>query len=164
MTTIIPFYSHSRGPYRCFSQFYPCKFTLDGITFNCAEQWMMYQKAMLFTGNEKLAEQILAHTDPAKIKACGRKVKDFNGAVWDGLRELIVHKGNLAKFSQNKELAKVLVNTGNAILVEASANDSIWGVGLDASNPDIYDQDKWQGLNLLGKVLMNVRDSIATGS
>ena len=28
-----------------FSQWYPCEFDIDGRTFNCAEQYMIYQKA-----------------------------------------------------------------------------------------------------------------------
>jgi len=28
-----------------FSQWYACKFTVDGIEYNCAEQYMMHQKA-----------------------------------------------------------------------------------------------------------------------
>ena len=28
-----------------FSQFHPAEFTVDGITYNCAEQYMMHQKA-----------------------------------------------------------------------------------------------------------------------
>jgi predicted NAD-dependent protein-ADP-ribosyltransferase YbiA (DUF1768 family) len=28
-----------------FSQFHPCKFIVDGVTYSCAEQYMMHQKA-----------------------------------------------------------------------------------------------------------------------
>lgn len=61
----------------CLSNFYPCKFEFNGKIFNFSEQCFMYQKAMLFN-DFKIAEQILNETDVRKIKALGRKVKDFD--------------------------------------------------------------------------------------
>ena len=37
-----------------FSQFHPAKFTVDGITYNCAEQYMMHQKAGKYHRHEIL--------------------------------------------------------------------------------------------------------------
>jgi ribA/ribD-fused uncharacterized protein len=63
-----------------------------------------------------------------------------------------------AKFSQNQNLKDYLVATGDAILVEAAPRDRLWGIGMGENNPDIADQNKWNGRNLLGKALMQVRD------
>jgi predicted NAD-dependent protein-ADP-ribosyltransferase YbiA (DUF1768 family) len=41
--------------------------------------------------------------------------------------------------------------------VEASPYDKVWGVRMYESNPDIDDETKWKGLNLLGKVLDETR-------
>ena len=41
-----------------------------------------------------------------------------------------VVRGNLAKFAQNPRLWRYLDATGEAVLVEASPVDSIWGIGL----------------------------------
>jgi ribA/ribD-fused uncharacterized protein len=62
------------------------------------------------------------------------------------------------KFRQNAELAAVLRDTGSSVLVEASPYDRIWGVGLGETDPRLADSSNWQGLNLLGKTLMRVRD------
>lgn len=158
--TIIPFYSHTKGNYKCFSQFYPCSFRIQDNTFCCAEQWMMYSKACLFPGNDDIANKILLLKDPSKIKKLGRDVKGFVDHVWHQERERIVYQGNLAKFSQNPALAKVLLDTGNGVLVEASPDDRIWGVGLAMTDPDIKDASKWRGLNLLGQALMKVREQL----
>ena len=72
----------------------------------------------------------------------------------------IIINGNILKFSQNKELKKFLLETGDKILVEASPTDKIWGIGMDQKNPDIYNPNNWKGLNLLGFSLMHVRDII----
>ena len=69
-------------------------------------------------------------------------------------------KGNLYKFSQNENLKQFLLSTKNKILAEASPYDKIWGIGMNANDKDILNQDKWKGENLLGKALMKVRDII----
>lgn len=66
-------------------------------------------------------------------------------------------QANQAKFSQNKELKEFLLNTENKVLVEASPQDMIWGIGLEQNNSDAENPAKWRGLNLLGFTLMEVR-------
>ncbi len=70
--------------------------------------------------------------------------------------------GNIAKFSQHPELKGFLLNTGKRILVEASPVDKIWGIGLAKDDDRIHNPLTWQGLNLLGFALMNVRDRLST--
>ena len=67
-------------------------------------------------------------------------------------------KANKAKFSQNDELKEFLLSTGDAILVEASPYDRIWGIGLYPAQAAMGTVDQWRGLNLLGCALMEVRD------
>ena len=158
---IIPFYSHTKSNYKCFSQFDKCRFTIDGIEYNCAEQWMMASKARTFTGNDDILAEILHNNDPTKIKAFGRKVQNYDDNIWSRVRYEVVVKGNYAKFSQNDNLKKILLDTRDAILVEASPYDTIWGVGLGINNPDVNNPAKWRGQNLLGKALMEVREQLA---
>ena len=47
------------------------------------------------------------------------------------------------------------------MLVEASPVDAIWGIGLAASDPLAVEPATWQGLNLLGFALMEVRRRLA---
>ena len=140
-----------------FSQFFPCTFTEMGVTYNSAEQYMMAQKALLFDDIQTY-DKIMSLSNPYKIKALGRLVKNFNQEIWDKHKEDIVFNGNLLKFSQNKKLCKQLLATGDKEIVEASPTDTIWGIGLAETDPDIYDKSKWRGTNLLGKAIMKVRD------
>ena len=140
-----------------FSQFFPCTFTEMGVTYNSAEQYMMAQKALLFD-DIKTYDKIMSFSNPYKIKALGRLVKNFNQEIWDKHKEDIVFNGNLLKFSQNKKLCKQLLATGDKEIVEASPTDTIWGIGLAETDPDIYDKSKWRGTNLLGKAIMKVRE------
>lgn len=141
----------------CLSQWYDCKFMIDGITYLCAEHYMMAQKAKLFGDNE-IFKEILDATEPSKMKALGRMVKGYNEELWDKHKFNIVFDGNLAKFSQNKELQEFLLSTGDDILVEASPYDKIWGIGMRYNEEGVTEPLSWKGLNLLGFALMQVRD------
>lgn len=138
----------------CLSNFYPCEFVFNGKMFHFSEQCFMYQKAMLFNDFE-IAEQILNETDVRKIKALGRKVKNFNNELWDIHKENFMYNACYAKFSQNAELKDFLLGTCNREIVEASPVDNIWGIGF-SSDKAMENIDKW-GQNLLGKCLMKVR-------
>lgn len=144
----------------CLSQWYPCRFEVEGVTYTSAEQYMMAEKAKLF-GDEEIRAEILNTDDPRMCKALGRKVKNFDKAVWDKEKEHIVRKGNTKKFLQNSALRNFLLSTGDKVLVEASPTDRVWGIGMGKNNPDALDPQKWRGQNLLGFALMNVRDFIA---
>lgn len=143
----------------CFSNFHPANFVVDGIQYSCSEQYMMYKKAKLF-GDEEIADKILKEEKPNKIKALGRKASGFDQQKWEQNREIIVFEGNLAKFTQNEDLKKQIIDTYPRELVEASPSDNIWGVGLSIDDARIDDAKNWRGLNLLGKVLTQVRDKI----
>ena len=138
----------------CLSNFYPCKFEFNGKTFNFSEQCFMYQKAILFNDFE-IAKQVLNETDVRKIKALGRKVKNFNNELRDKHKEDFMFNACYAKFSQNDKLKDFLLSTGNHEIVEASPVDNIWGIGFSSDNA-MENIDKW-GQNLLGKTLMKVR-------
>jgi hypothetical protein len=142
-----------------FSQWFRCSFTVDGNTFNCAEQFMMHGKAVLFADWE-VADKILAADHPREHKALGRKVRGFDDKVWKRERETIVMAGNRAKFSQNPELHELLL-AAKGTLVEASPYDKIWGIGLAASDPRAQDRTQWKGQNLLGQILTRLRDELA---
>ena len=140
-----------------FSQWYKSNFELEGITFNTAEQYMMYKKAMLFNDTE-IAKQILNTGDPKTQKALGRKVKNFSMSKWNEHCLQIAFRGNHAKFTQNKYLYRQLMNTGTTILVEASQFDPIWGIGLNEEDAKKTPDTQWPGSNWLGLTLTNLRE------
>ena len=142
-----------------FSQWAESNFTIDGVTFNTCEQWMMYNKAKLFGDTETL-QAIMDTPFPNEQKALGRKVKNFDDAKWMEVAYDIVVEGNRAKFNQNSKLMKDLEETCGKLLVEASPYDKRWGIGMAAGDPGIEDPVNWKGDNLLGKAITQVRIEI----
>ena len=139
------------------SNWYMSEFVMDEITFSSMEKYMMYQKAKTFQDQENL-ENILQSDDVAQIKEYGRRGKNYDDTVWNGIRQIIVYNGLLEKFSQNEELGKQLKATKESLLAECAVGDKIWGIGLSMHDPDRMDVAKWKGKNLLGFSLMKVRE------
>lgn len=145
-----------------FDQWTASEFSIDDVLYNCAEQYMMAEKARLF-GDAETEELILNSVNPSHQKKLGKRVEGFRDQLWSAERSNIVFRANVAKFTQNPELKEALLETGDRMLVEASPMDRIWGIGLAANDPDAYHPDKWPGLNLLGNVLTDVRAHIKAG-
>ena len=117
------------------SNWYPSRFTVNNVNFSSMEQYMMYKKAVCF-GDKDTADKILASDDVAEIKALGRLVANYNESHWNGVRQIVVFEGLLAKFSQNEDLKKQLKSTENYVLAECAVNDKIWGIGLSMKDPN----------------------------
>jgi ribA/ribD-fused uncharacterized protein len=119
---------------------------------------MMYNKAKTFNDTDT-ASEILIATNPKAQKTLGGDVKKFEDAVWNTVKCGIVERGNYLKFTQNDKFKKVLLDTEDRLLVEASKWDKIWGIGFTAGGAKKVSKEKW-GQNLLGIALMNVREKI----
>jgi ribA/ribD-fused uncharacterized protein len=148
----------SIGP-SCCSQWFEAGFELENVHYATAEHYMMAEKARTFDDSKALA-QILATKSPEEVKKIGRRVQGFKVEVWIERSDEIVLQGNIAKFSQNRHLGEWLRSTGSSVLVEASPEDAIWGIGLHRDDPRAKDPRVWPGKNLLGFVIMTVRDRL----
>ena len=108
------FWSHNVGDDRYLSQWWPGEFTgqplkfekLEGndevtitpvdvpeMKFDCAEQWMMYHKAMHFD-DTKTAAKFMKSNDPAVQKALAKKIKGFSDEEWDKVKLQAVIEGS----------------------------------------------------------------------
>ncbi|KAJ3065437.1 hypothetical protein HDU98_011204 [Podochytrium sp. JEL0797] len=103
---------------------------------------------------------------PSVAKALGRRVQDFDAAVWaiDSLwiSDLVL----LIKVLNNAGVLRELLQTRDLMICEASPRDTLWGIGVGAKNTDVcLHPQKWRGRNELGKSWMRVRDYLlATAS
>lgn len=144
------------------SNFKVCKIVdpLTNIEFTTTEQMYMWYKAHFFNDirTRTALEQPMT---PREAKNLGRLVENYDDKLWDCVRFGYMVYVNYQKFTQNQDLKQKLLATEKKVLVEASPNDRIWGVGLYANDSLILDDKNWTGQNLLGKALMEVRSKIA---
>jgi N-glycosidase YbiA len=141
---VINFYS-TKDAYGCFSNFaaYPLK--LKGKTWKTSEHYFQAQK---FAGTSH-EEEIRLIDSPMVAARAGRSRQRPLREDWEAVKDDIMREALRAKFTQHEDLKKILLETGDAVLVEHTTNDRYWGDGGDGS-----------GLNMLGKLLMELRDEL----
>lgn len=153
---MIGFYSEN-AEYGCFSNWYHAPFTYAGKEFPTSEHFMMYHKVMIFD-QKGLGKMILECETPKQAKAIGAtKFESFDGETWNRICRTVVKRGVSAKFRQHPELREILLGTGHELLAECSPTDRKWGTGTDTEHSDPL---LWTGQNLLGRILMEVRDEL----
>lgn len=146
--------------YSYMSNWYKTSFEYGMRTYNCVEQYMMYQKAAIFKMWD-IAEEIMNTDDPATMQKLGRtKSENFDAKVWEDTCYEVVKCGVLHKFEQNKELREKLLSTGQSILVECAGSDTKWGIGINIRDDSWKNVANWKGRNLLGRALMEVREEL----
>ena len=148
--------------FRCSSKLsnhYNSSFTVKGTQFSSMEQFLMHSKAIFF-GDSESSAKIMMDNDPENIKRLGRLVKNFDQHKWNKQLDECLFEGLSAKFEQNPELLARLKNTGNDIIIEVNPTDTVFGVGLDLLNPNLWCKKAWHSKNKLGYALMKVRDTL----
>lgn len=140
----IYFYSVNER-YGCFSNFSKHGFELDGKYWSTSEH---YFQAMKFDGTE-LVEKIRLVSSPMEAAKIGRNRDNPLRTDWENVKDGIMRRAVCNKFVQNPEIAEVLMGTGNKKLIEKTTNDYYWGCGTEGT-----------GKNMLGKILMEVREKI----
>ena len=144
-----------------FSNFAPVEegIEFDGFRFSTSEHVFMYIKAKTFNDDE-IAEKIKNALDPKTAKKLGRKVRGFNEQVWEKHRDNAMKTAVQLKFDASSEFRNELLKEKyrNKTFVEASPYDCIWGIGMSMDDPDVNNESKWRGLNLLGNILTKLRD------
>jgi len=148
-----------------FSNWYKCEFDaeIDGKVyhFHNTEQYFMFMKAITFKDMNSANQILKKGKNPKIAKMIGRLVKNFDDDVWHEKKYSIMLDANYLKFSSSKEMKEELLKDeykGKGF-VEASPFDKIWGIGI-SENYASDDESSWEGENLLGKVLDDVRNLI----
>ena len=151
-------------PPSVFSNWTLCNFRykVDGYTYNytSSEQAIMHSKAILFK-DIKTANEILNTNNPHRQKYLGRQIKPFDESIWTDWINNNILSLLYSKFNQNENLKHILLKTEDKLLFEASPYDNLWGTGVSPEvsvKSKIEDIKYWKGKNILGKVLMDVRE------
>lgn len=142
----ILFYSTKEVPYGCFSNFSAHPFTLDGAQWRTSEH---YFQAMKFAGHLEHVEALRLMPSPMQVAKAGRSRARPLRADWEQVKDDVMRAALYAKFTQNPEIQTVLLETGHEEIIENTTNDHYWGIGSSGT-----------GLNMLGKLLMELRERL----
>jgi len=148
------------------SQWNESPFKFATISFNCAEQFMMFAKALLMNDHQS-ARQILMTDDPREQKKLGRMVNGYSQRMWDTHRYRVVLLATFLKATQNPQVMADYVtqaDLGTTLYVEASPHDRIWGIGVDVLTARQIPVSEWRGMNLLGLAITEISRALVTGS
>lgn len=129
-----------RGKYYFLSNFFSAPIKFDGISYLNNEA--AFQSMKCRNPKNRLFFSTL---NPSHAKAAGRRA-DLR-QDWEEVKDNIMYEIVKAKFKQNNELYMKLLQTEGCKLEEGNTwNDTYWGVC------------NGRGKNMLGKILMKVRD------
>ena len=141
------------------SNFYHTRIEAEGKIFQSSEHYFMYKKALHFEDKET-AKAIIETQEPEKVKQLGKRIQGFLKSEWHKVSKEYMYQAMLLKFSQSENLKGFLLSTSGNRLIEASAEDKFWGVGLSLRSPHLFDEAKWVGKNCAGETLQRVRQAL----
>lgn len=142
---VIYFYK-AYDPYGCFSNFSPHPIHCSDRHWPTVEHFYQAQK-FANTPDAAIILKIHQTLTPEAAAAIGRNPRYAPRHDWPQLKQEVMWQGLLAKFQAHTDIAQVLLDTGDAQIIENSPVDYYWGCGEDGS-----------GYNHLGKLLMRMRD------
>ena len=134
----------------------------DDFVYRCCQQFILIEKALLFD-DKPAVQQLRAfmNKDPHLQSEIGMAICGAADEKWTQRRFDIAFRGNMAKFTQHKQLREKLLSYPHAVeFVNAHAKDTIWGIGVALSDKQLTDSNCWIGQNLLGKALTKVRNCL----
>jgi ribA/ribD-fused uncharacterized protein len=143
----IYFYKVS-DPYGCFSNFSAHPIQVDGCHWQTVEHYYQAQK---FVGsvNKGLIPVIREAQTPMEAAQIGRDRTLKLRSDWEQVKQHVMWQGVLIKFLTHLDIQRILLDTGEELIVEDSPTDYYWGCGQDKT-----------GQNQLGKILMKVRQEL----
>lgn len=152
------FFSSPHSDNGCLSNWYESRFSLDAHEFESAEQAFLYLKA-LSSHDEATALRVFAMNEPHYFARLNKQIRPFDARRWAERREAAMRQIVHEKFVQSQELQDFLLATGDALIVNCSKNP-LWSCGLQMAQVERLDVTRWMGQNLLGQILMDLRQEL----
>ena len=138
------------------SNFFPAKFTYDGLNYISSEQFIQVSKAEFF-GDTDAYNQIMGCKHSVDCKDISRKIKGVDNSKWDMAAADLCRPGIRQKFVQNPVLMEILVKrTGTMRIVECS-KDRLWGTGIPLTQDECLNPDRWISPGIMSKILEEIR-------
>ncbi len=144
-----------------YSNFHWAPFSVDDGNYVCPEQFISASLARKFD-QEDIYVQVMATVDPYEMKRLAYRVKESDKYVeadWHNIIPDVAYKASLPKYKQNQYFAKLLLETGDKTLGEATS-ESPWGCGLKLDDIHIKEREKWPQVGIMGETLMRIRSEL----
>jgi len=144
--------------FSCHSNWSHSEFIFKEKKFTCLEQGYMYNKALINDAPDT-ARQISYTCNPREIKRIGSAITVTDQTHWDNVKGNLMIELVRAKYTQNPNMKKALMNTGNRKLGE-SGRDPFYSIGLPITHPGVLNNKNWKLQNKLGKALELIRSEL----
>lgn len=133
------------------SNYYPCRLSYKGYVYSSSEA--AYQAAKF---EDKTAKQFFSKLTADESRKVAHRITRLQRPDWEQVKYDVMLDVLRAKFTSKYELAKALLDTGDAVLVENTTGwcDNVWGRCSCEKCRDLPSQ------NLLGKALTQVREEL----
>lgn len=149
------------GKKMAFSNFFESPFNFENHWYRSSEQFYQERKALFFK-DYNTARKIMYESDPAIIKLLSYGIVGYNKEKWQTVAGQTMRQGLIIKFQTYPILKKILLNTGNGLIIEANPHDLYWGTGIPFRPPYKYFPYKFPGQNNMGHLLMELREAFRT--
>ena len=125
-------------------------------------QYFIREKALFFK-DYRAAGLIRQTQNRQELKALASRLDRFGQGDWPQYQLGVMRDGMMAKFSQNSKLRTHLLKTGDAVIAKTGLGDTTWGIGWNKQSALARNVLLWDGFNLLGYLLMDVRAYLIKG-
>ena len=137
-----------RLPYAEFTNFAKYPFTVDGVAYPTSEHYYQSKKFI----DPEYRSLVIESPTPKSCAEIGRNKYLPLRPDWEEIKDDVMRMALWHKFSAHLPLVKSLLDTEDKEIIEDTPIDWYWGCGADGT-----------GKNMLGKLLMELRENIKTG-
>ena len=138
-----------------FSNFHPAEFSFAGHKYHCSEQLIQHLKAVHFE-DEEVSRKIMSAKNALECKNLSKEIENYKHDTWATIAKAVCEEGIKAKFTQNENLQKTLLDTEDKVIVECSY-DQLWGTGIPLHEEGSLSPDRWVSQGILGEILQETR-------
>ncbi len=149
-----------------FSPYYRCKIKFPSIElplFTCNSVLHAFELSkLIFFGNYDKLFFAASMKFPKECIQAGYDIPNYNSVLWRNVKQSIMYQIEFQKYLQNKDLQMKLISDAykDIEFVYTNPLDSFWGIGTGEYTSMALHKDQWNGKNIHGKIIKQVREDI----
>lgn len=156
---VIKFYKNRDQRVKVFNDIHVANFKINGFTYHSVYQYYHSQRA-LAGGDFFSYQKVLNSSSPIEAIEYSNAIVNNTRMRWPRHRCQVIKMATYQKFRQNRGAARALLRTAGCLIANTSGWETFWSCGLTSDDPDSDDPDNWQGANMYGRILADVREEL----